>query len=416
MASVAVFAALQAKKWSKESEHKLMQESVWGQLTGKVNKTSALGNEVMKIPNSCIAERSKDFEDGVYSVTIPWKGKISTMGYGGRETLEGNEATIPMRYKNVFWNNQRHAVALEDESVEGSLARFYQVGAEKVELLENYFIELDDYNHTRAFLEGGDEYLTESRYWTNGSLSAPVTTALHPVWLVNGEAAAETWNATYATYEASIDDSIDGGTTSNVFDLGAADSIAFECRRRLTAMEGKYKYVAVISDIQADQLTTGASNAWLSKFESAGQRAMDNKSITGAIGLYRDVLYIVGQRNPVWNLANATTAKIVYSKPDSDDNSATGTSVVTRVTKGSADAGTGTAEIAMVMGKSALGKAKIQGIKYTGKKFDYDFTEGFAAARKEGVQRMDFTGSNSALQPVCNGSFVYTTCTPARTV
>lgn len=416
MASVAMFAALQAKKWSKDSEKKLSQRSVWGQLTGRVNQTSALGNEVMKIPNSVIAERSREFEDGVYSVTIPWKGKISTMGYGGRETLEGNEATIPMRYKNIFWNNQRHAVAIEDESVEGSLARFYQVGAEKVELLEDYFTELDDYNHTRGLIEGADEYLTESRYWQNTSISTPVTAALHPVWLVNGASGAQTWNATYATYETAIDDAIDAGTTAEAFDLGAADSIAFECRRRLTPMQGAYKYVAVISDIQGDQLTTGASNAWLAKFESAGQRSMDNKSITGAIGLYKDVLFIVGQRNPVWNLANATTAKVVYSKPSTDDNTATGSSVVTRVTKGSANAQTGTAEIAMVMGRSALGKAKIQGIKYTGKKFDYDFTEGFAGHRKEGVQRMEFFPSSTSTQPVINGSFIYSTNTPARTV
>jgi hypothetical protein len=85
MASVAVFAALQAKDWSKKSEKKLMQRSVWGQLTGRVNTTGPLNNEVMKIPNSVVAERSKEFESGVYSVTVPWKGKISTMGRGGRD-------------------------------------------------------------------------------------------------------------------------------------------------------------------------------------------------------------------------------------------------------------------------------------------------------------------------------------------
>lgn len=415
MASVAVFAALQAKDWSKKSEKKLMQRSVWGQLTGRVNTTGPLNNEVMKIPNSVVAERSKEFESGVYSVTVPWKGKISTMGRGGRETLEGNEATVPMRYKNIFWNNQRHAVALEDESVEGSLARFYQVGSEKVELLEDYFAELDDYNYSRALLEGGDEYLTESRYWQNTSLSTPVTVAYHPVWLVNGEAAATTWNTAYATYETAIDDAIDGGTTGNDFDLAAADSIAFQAHRRLTPLKGGYQYVAIISDIQASQLTTGTSNAWLSKFESAGQRAMDNKSITGAIGVYKDVLYVVASRQPVWNLANATTAKIVYAKPDTDDNTATGNAIVTRVTKGAATAQTGTAEISMVMGANAIGKAKIQGIKYTGKKFDYDFTEGFAAHRKEGLQRMDFWTSSTSTQPVCNGSFIYTTNTPSLT-
>jgi hypothetical protein len=356
------------------------------------------------------------FAKGIQKTTIPFLQKLQDLGQGGWQKVEGNEETPQMRFKTISYNLQRKGLAVVDESVEGDMTEYYSIASHKIQLLTDYFSELTDYNFQRALLRGADEYLTDAQYWNGQTLTtAPVTESYHPNFLVNGGSAPVTYNATDATYGASIQAAVDALTGANNFDLAAADSIVFQADysqgiklQKLAWKSGanSVQYVNMLSERQAQELTTQTgSGTWRELMTDAGKRGIDNRAISGVIGVYKRTLWLSDERAPIWDTTTATsnTDRIQFYKIQDG-----------RAPIAKASTGTGTVEMSRMMGKGAIGAAIIKDLDFVEKDFDYGFSQGLAAQQATGCERMDLVNTALTAKPLNQSSFVYATATPSN--
>jgi len=420
MSATPVFTELQVQSWRKKMVKEVIVNSLWQSLSNRVAVTDPIPNASQKkIPDSVVQWVSDSFKPGVLKTTIPFLQKLQDMGQGGHEKVEGNEETPLMRYKIINYNLQRKGTAVVDMSVEGDLTEAYAIASQKVQLLTDYFKELNDYNSQRALLQGADEYLTESRYWTGQTLtSAPVSVAHHPNWLVQGTSGPVTYNATDLTYAGSIQTAMDALTTANTFSLTSLESMIYQADasngvplQKLGWKSGNdsVNYVAALSEQQAKQLTSATgSGTWRELMAEAGKRGVDNRAISGVIGTYRRTLVLADSRAPIWDTSatpSSNADRIQYHKITDGRTPAAKTG-----------AGVGTCEMGRMLGKGALGAAMIKQLDFVEKDFDYGFSQGLAASQSCGYERMDMTNTSISTKPLNQSSFVYATGTPAVTV
>lgn len=425
MATPALPSALQVQAWQRAMQKELILNSVWEQLSNRVEVTSPVPNSkgMDMVPDSVVINVSDDFNPGVRQTTVPFINKLNQKGQGGRQKADGNEETPSLKYKAIRYNVQRKSVALEEESVDGDLNKFFRIGSMGKQLLTDYFVELTDYCHTRSLMEGADEFLTESAYWDGGSVtSAPASKAHHPNWFANGKSAVATYNTTYATHETNIDNYLDTLTTAaNPFDLQALDAMVKLASTSLIPLKWKasgkaVNWVFLLSETQIQELTDSTtSNSWSAIMRDADVRGDMNRALGGVIGVYRGALVMANPRSPLWDTTTGQTAgaRIGYVKPWSSGSRYNSLDVAIAPTaKTAADAGT--VEVGIALGRGAIGSAKIKALKFDEEKKDYNFYKGLCGMRAEGQERMDFDITTpTSTSKKCQTSFVYGTATPS---
>lgn len=412
MSSVLVVGELTVRNWEKKMDKQIILNSVWNQLSNRMVPTSSIPNGGSKmIPDSVVHYVSDKFTPGVQFTTIPSMDKLVKKGKGGLQTVEGSEEKPKLRYKSAYYNVQRKGMTIKDESVEGDLVDAYPILEAKVDLMQDYFMELDDYNKQRAMCEGADEYLTEDDYWTGSAIpSAPVATSMHPTIWVRGAAGLPTWSGTFATYVSNLKTLVNtAGIAGQVFNKDTLDRMVFHASKYIKPLNWKsgsnsVKWIFKITPLQADQLTTGTTGAdWATLFREAGQRGMENRAISGVIGIYKGAMVVVDDRAPLFDSDAGTAAvdSFQYIKPWGDER--------VPVTK---TASTGTMEVAMIMGKGSMGCAQVKKLKFSKQGKDYDFSTGFEARRSCGDSRMDFFNPlELAAKPLNWSSALYLTPT-----
>jgi hypothetical protein len=397
----------------------VVNNTVWiSGLSNRMEVTSNVPNAGQrKLPDSVVHWVSDSFAKGVQKTTIPFLQKLQDMGQGGWQPVENNEETPKMRFKQINYNIQRKGLTVSDESVEGDLTEYYAIASQKVQLLTDYFTELSDYNFQRALLCGADEFLTETEYWTGETLTTPpVTKTHHPSVLVNGQAAPVTYNTNQTTYGAAIKTAADTMVAANDFSLAELDSMVKQAdtgtNNKLQKLGWKsgsksVNYVGKLSETQAQQLTTATgTGTWRELMTDAGKRGVDNRAISGVIGNYKRTLWIVDERAPLFDTTVTATADPAaqfqfYKITD-------GRSPVAHT-----GAGVGTCEVASMLGKGAIGAAKIKDLDFVDKDFDYGFSHGLAASQSCGCERMDLVNTALTSRPLNQSSFMYLTSTPA---
>ena len=417
MSATPIISALQVQAWRKNMVKEVINNVLFSQLSNRVEVTSNIPNAGQrKISDSVVQWVTDSFAKGIQKTTIPFLQKLQDMGQGGWQTVEGNEETPQMRFKTINYNLQRKGLAVVDESVEGDLTEYYSIASHKVQLLTDYFSELTDYNFQRALARGADEFLTESEYWNGQTLTtAPVTAGYHPNFLVNGASAPITYSATDATYGAAIQLVVDALTGANAFDLAAADSMIHQADasngvklQKLAWKSGanSVQYVCMLSESQELTTATG-SGTWRELMTDAGKRGVDNRAISGVLGVYKRTLFLSDERAPLWSTTTATAdvSRIEFYKI------ADGRTPVAK-----ASTGTGTVEMARMCGKGAIGAAQIKDLDFVDKDFDYGFSHGLAAQQAVGCERMDLVNTALSTKPLNQSSFIYATATGAQTL
>lgn len=412
MSSVLIVGELTVRNWERKMDKQLLLNSVWAQMSNRTIPTSSIPNGgAQTIPDSVVHYVSDKFKPGVQYTTIPSLDKLTKKGKGGLQAVEGSEEKPKLRYKSAYYNVQRKGLTIADESVEGDLVDAYPILEQKVDLMKDYFMELDDYNKQRAMIEGADEYLTEDEYWGGASIpTAPVATSLHPTVWVRGAAALPTWSATYATYVGNLKTLVNNaGIASQVFNKDTLDRMIYLASKNIRPLNWKsgsnaVKWIFKITPLQAEQLTTGTTGAdWATLFREAGKRGMENRAISGVIGIYKGAMVVVDDRAPLFDsdAGTAPDASFQYIKPWGDER--------VPVTK---DATTGTMEVAMILGKGSLGCANVKKLAFHKQGKDYDFSTGFEARRSTGDNRMDFINPvDLAAKPLNWSSALYLTPT-----
>lgn len=410
---------LQVQTWEEDLQRELVERSVWAQLSNRVVSTDPLPNVdgLEDVPDSCLLDVSDKFKRGNFKTTLPWMGKLNLKMKYGRARLKGNEGNLDMKFVDVFWNNQRQAVNTGDRSVDGQASEFFKYGSESVAALRDNVIEQEDFDMQRTLLEGAPEHITLSTAWDGPTFSsAPLARQLHPNVYANGSSAKVTYDTTLNTYEGNIQTAFDALTTSqNRFGLDTIESI---CDLSLSVClplgwrtKGmKINYVALISPMHVRDLRRDSE--WKELFVMADVRGDMNRAITGQIGVYREHLFLVDERSPVWNTGGSAGAYIGYKRPDTAGALwDSGDGVVTRT--GKTAAGSGTVEMVRVMGKNAIGRTEVLKKRLVRDSDDYDFFNGAAMDQGVGARRLDFDRHTKTTATIKNQtSYVYATATP----
>jgi hypothetical protein len=421
MSAVPIFTELQVQAWRKKMIKEVISNVLWSSLSNRVDVTSQVPNAgKKKIPDSVVHWVSDSFAKGIQKTTIPFLQKLQDMGQGGWQKVEGEEETPLMRFKTISYNLQRKGLTVSDESVEGDLTEYYAIASQKVQLLTDYFSELTDYNFQRAIMRGADEFLTLQAYWNGQTLtSPPVTESYHPNIFIAGGSGLVTWNATDATYGAAIQAAAKVLAPANTFNLAAMDSMIFQADysagvklQKLGWKSGNnsVQYVGLLSEAQSRQVTTATgSGTWSELMRDAGARGVDNRAISGVLGVYKRTLWLTDERAPLWDCTAATSDvdRVQYYKIE-DERVPT--------VKGATTVETGTCEMARMCGQGAIGAAKIKDLDFVNKDFDYGFSHGLAASQACGAERMDLINTSISAKPLNQSSFLYYTATPASLV
>jgi hypothetical protein len=221
-----------------------------------------------------------------------------------------------------------------------------------------------------------------------------------------------TWSATYATALTNLATATDTETAvTDVFTGATADKVHLLATRLIVPMGGiggksEVNYVLKISDAQWYQWTTDttASVGWrdLMKYNETGMERLFN----GFIGVYKGMMVIVDQRSPLFNVTSSTVGTFQYQTPLADNR----VRVLTA-------ANTGTREVAMLMGRGAIGLADVMEMDLVRKSRDYEFVKSICGHRKRGTQRMDLDATVAPTSARVNeSSLIVLTATSAAVV
>ena len=428
MAIATFSSALQIQSWASTMQKELIRRSPWEQMSNLTVETTEIPTkkDMKMVPDAVIIKMGGEFDEGSFQLTIPLVGKLNTIGKFGREIVDGSEEAPALKFKAVNYNVERKGISIQEMSVDGQQDRFYKIGAKGTPMLTTYFMELTDFNCHRAIVEGASWALTETAYWTGGSFSTPPQVRKYnPTVMKRGGSVVATYSTVLGTYEAAIQTYIDSLTTaSNPFSLVGLDAVINEMCLRLLPLSWKdgVDFVLLLSDFQCRELTDSTSTTgWSALMRAADPREYnagkdnagdDNRAISGILGIYRRTLIINNGRAPIWDTTKAANGFVGYFKPWTSGGFQNAANVViTRAAK--TGAGVGTCEIAIGLGKGAIGNPIIKQLNFEEQEKDYNFNKGVCGGRMAGWVRMDFDIASPSATSIQNQtSLLYFTPTP----
>lgn len=429
--AVATFSPqLQIQSWASTMQKELIRRSPWEQMSNLTVETQEIPTkkDMKMVPDSVLIKMGGEFDEGSFQLTIPMVGKLNQIGVFGRQPAEGQEESPQLKFKAVHYNVERKPISVQEMSVDGQQDKFYKIGAKGTPMLTTYFMELTDFNCHRSVVEGASWALTETLAWTGGSFSTPPQVRKYnPTIMKRGGTTLAVYNTALGTYEGNIQTYADALTTgSNPFSLVGLDAVVNEMCIRLLPLNWKddVDYVLMLTDFQCRELQDSTSTTgWSALMRAADPREFGkpggggdsekaNRAISGILGIYRRTLIINNGRGPVWDTSKAANGYVGYFKPWSNNGLMNASDVaITRTAK--SGAGTGTCEIAIGLGKGAIGNPLINKLSFDEQYKDYNFNKGLCGARMAGWVRMDFdiqTATNTSIQN--QTSLLYFTPTP----
>jgi hypothetical protein len=417
---------LAMKAFAKANAKMLIKDSIWEQLSNR-NDTNAVGSAGanMKLPKDVIHVISGITATATTrSITQAMVGRLKGDFVGGAQVAEGRETTPDLYQMQCYWNVWRKPYKLFNGDDAESNYQSWYAGAElKTGLAKDYASEVRDYFYHSAIIDGSSPLLNDNQYWQDHEVAdfqtAPLTKRLHPMIFFKGQTGAITRNANYATDIQAVSTALKVLAPADGFDLSCAEHCIELARKRVRPLSYKaggqnVKYIVMLSEVQATQLAKDSD--WKTMFREGDTRGLDNRSISGILGVWRETLFLANPRAPLFNLS-VSTASISYLKPSTVSTDAStlyfdGEQSLDRTVKGATTVETGTCEMAIILGAGAIVNPMPQDLKYGSQKKDYDFREGFIVTAKEGQQRTDF--KDKAGVYTTYGSLLYVTATPAR--
>lgn len=421
MAHPTVVAPGRVESWKRKTIKQHLLSSIWDQLSNRSSYTQTVPHSKEKtMPDTVVNKVSDSFNEGTYQTTCLWVGRPQFKPVAGPNKAEGKERKLTTKHKTIHYNVQRFPIAMNDRSVGGDTTKFYKLAEKTADIVKDLFVESTDYDHERALCLGADEWLTDSSYWEdseNGSeITTPVTMTFHPNMYCEATSAKVTWSPTFLTSETNLSAALDDMASTHVFGLGALDRIHLLLTRTIAPLGGfsgnsEVKWILKLSDAQWFQLTASVAAGSFRDLLKYTEKGFD-RMLDGHVGVYKNMLIIVSQRNPIFDVATGDTGGTVQS----------GFQFVTsagdeRVRTQTTGAGTadGTAEIATGLGVGSIALAEIEEIDYVRKGFDYDFSEGMCGTRARGTERMDLDTTQAPTSGRINESSLqyYTATTTA---
>jgi len=416
MAHNTIIAPGRVESWQRKHIKQHLLSSVWDNLSNRTTHNQTVPHTSEKhMPTTVVNKVRDEFREGEYRTTALWVGKPDTAVIAGPNKAEGQEKKVTTKHFTCHYNIQRFAMVVSDKSVGGRTNKFYKLAEGTSVIIGDLFVEQTDYDSERALLEGADETLVNTDYWQDADnpseINAPVSYVLHPNMYSDATTSKVTWSETYSTAETNLQADIDNLASTNIFDFAALDRIHLIATRTVAPVPGNgaYKWVLKLTDAQWFQISTETTtNNSIRDLFKHTEKTID-KVITGAEGIYQDMLIVVSQRAAIWDVAGTAGSRAKYHKPSGDTR--------TRAQTTGAGTADGTAEIATLMGNGHLTMAEITETSYISKGFDYDFSKGMVGERARGCQRTDIDNTVAATSARINESgFTYWTATTTNTI
>jgi hypothetical protein len=262
-------------------EREMFRKMFWARFAGFVTQDDR-GRDLP--PESPLVVKRELAREGFDFLKIPMLRKLTNAPKYGDVQLEGNAEAQSIYFLDAYINQIRHGVAPPPRMQNQRVKRFNLASRARPQL-EDYFAEDIEIQIASAFYESYSRNLTASA--ANGGYA--FTAVPHPA-IYTADAGRVTFNATVATYEASIQTAVNNltDTSSDYMSTDALESLRVEVLKRQIqpiTVNGMETWPVLCHYNQAKQLRT--NTAWQQAQREAGVRAlMANPIFSGALGHY----------------------------------------------------------------------------------------------------------------------------------
>lgn len=416
MAAISIITAAQKQAWLSKLIPEFKLASLWSNISNTYAvSTPVPGQKDMPIPNAVVMRVTDEFRSGSYKTTALTVLKGNNTPVIGPNIAAGNEAHATLNEVALFWNVRRLGRLVTDRSVEGRIGEYFKLADQVSAQLNMDNVEDTDYNHQRAIIDGADIGLTSASYWQSSdrgsTINAPLSAVLHPniYAFKTGVLVKNTWSATDATARTNLGTLLSGMAVTDIASLTFVDYIADFVSRNISPIPGgvqgtrEVKWVCILSNLQWRQIMfSSAAGGVQDRFKYTNSSI--DKVIEGFQGVYRNVLWLVDNRSPLFDVVSAGAATVQYITSSGDSR-------VPVVLSGT----TGTFEIARLLGNYALGMAVAGEERFIEKvSQDYEFDRSLLLEQSYGIRRTDRDTTDAATSARTNiTSALFVTATNA---
>lgn len=334
-------------------------------------------------PQSPLVIKKEPASEGMDFIKVPMLRKLVNAPTYGDKQLEGNSEAQRILYLDAYINQRRHGVAPPPKMQNQRVKRF-NLAARVRPQLEDYFAEDTEIQIASAFYESFSRNVSADS--DDGGYA--FTKVPHPN-IFTADAGEVTWNATVATYEASLVTAVNNltDTSSDYFNTDALDSLRTEVMKLNIPpimVNGVPTWPMLIHYNQAKQLRTDST--WRQAQREAGVRGlMSNPIFSGALGHYAGFTLFErqlgvfgvdvsgGAGSILWGATNP------HSAVDTYDHKA-----------------------AIVFGKNSICQAWAEGPFFEEDTFDLKNRKEVGSGFIDGFKRADFEDSTSSPTDVVN--------------
>lgn len=290
-----------SEEWNVALQNERLRREMWKKLffsrfVGFTSQNETENGFNIKAPSGMPIEVLREFAtEGSDHMLIPMILRIKGAGIYGDNQLKGNEERQNLYYQKAYINQIRNALK--------SGGRMSQQRMKKLDLIRRFRPQLEDwlaewmeYNFLYTFHHGYSPHILATV--PNGGINLTSGQKIpHPNFYAAGSGFV-TWNATPATYEASVEDAVTGvtDTSSDYFSTTLLEDLRVRVQEKnikpMVTQEGIQFYPMVVHPLQMKQIRAESDWKAAQRDWASGMQGVKNPIFNGASGFYAGfVLY-----------------------------------------------------------------------------------------------------------------------------
>ncbi|MBS3741974.1 MAG: DUF4043 family protein [Candidatus Cloacimonetes bacterium] len=350
----------------------------WSRFAGFVEiSQDENGNEDVRPSGQPIEIYKGNKRKGRDNMLIPFLKQLDGDPVYGDTVLKGTEEQQEMKWLKCYVNQWRKAVEAKSGAQADQRIKIYKMYEKAKPQLQQWFSKWENQMVFQTFYEGASGNLTAAKTADGLGLKK----RYHPNWYVNDDASLvavgdEYYSKTAANLDTA-DTNCDTNMTSAILEELRVKCMELRIPQMVTENGDKY-WVMIVHPQQANHLRQDSDFQNAQRYAFMG-KGKDAPELTGLMGYYAGFAIfedIVGVRG--WTSADddiATEGWLNIPKP-----------------------GTTTNLNAIVVGRSAVGKAIATDLHFEEEKDDYNNIEGIGGAVINGYGRADFAAEDDATE------------------
>lgn len=251
-----------------------------------------------KIPSGAPIEVINRFtEEGSDSLKMALLKRLTGAGVSGDNQLKGNEERQNVYYQNVYINQHRHAVKSGGAMSQQRMKKF-NLAAKYRPQLSDWWAQYMEVDIWYTFLHGYSRHIMATT--ANGGYNITSGQKIcHPNFYAAGDGFA-TWNATPATYEGTVENSVTGvtDTSTDHFTTSLLETLRVEVQDKHLAPviteDGFEFYPMLVNSRQMKQIRSDSTWAAAQR-DANNMKGLKNPIFNGSCGHYAG--FVLYERN-----------------------------------------------------------------------------------------------------------------------